>query len=352
MGRTTAGTGAAELITAGTGLSLSAGVLSATNNGTVTSVGFSSTDLSVSGSPITGAGTITANINNLAVTTAKIDNLAVTTGKIAANAVTLDKLVTVFSPSLLGRSTTGVGNVEQISIGSGLTMSGGTLSASGSSQWTLSSGTLYPNSTATDVVIGGTALAATGLKFQVTGKAYVTSDAFVGAALDLAASNRGFMNVRMYEGGYGGYAQHSGSGSTHGLTTLQNSAIFSRWYSTANQTILSGIGNTSNVIPMVIQGIHNSTSTQVPTIEIRGQKRSGTNVTALDNAEGILEVRNNTTLRMTVFGSGRVDFTSTSGIRVPVGTTAQREDVQGMIRYNTSTSKFEGYTGSAWVDFH
>jgi len=42
----------------------------------------------------------------------------------------------------------------------------------------------------------------------------------------------------------------------------------------------------------------------------------------------------------------------TGAIQVPVGTTAERIATQGAIRYNTTTSKFEGYDGSAWVDFH
>jgi len=40
------------------------------------------------------------------------------------------------------------------------------------------------------------------------------------------------------------------------------------------------------------------------------------------------------------------------GIIVPIGTTSDRTATQGMIRYNTDTTKFEGYTGSTWVDFH
>lgn len=43
---------------------------------------------------------------------------------------------------------------------------------------------------------------------------------------------------------------------------------------------------------------------------------------------------------------------ATDGIIIPIGTTAQRVATQGMIRYNTTTSRFEGYTGVAWVDFH
>lgn len=61
LGRTTAATGAAEEISVGTGLSLSAGVLSNALSGTVTSVAASggTTGMSFTGSPITTSGTLT-----------------------------------------------------------------------------------------------------------------------------------------------------------------------------------------------------------------------------------------------------------------------------------------------------
>jgi len=41
---------------------------------------------------------------------------------------------------------------------------------------------------------------------------------------------------------------------------------------------------------------------------------------------------------------------------MPAGTTAERPGVglvaNGMIRYNTTTSKMEAYAGGAWVDLH
>jgi hypothetical protein len=49
--------------------------------GTVTSVALSSTDLSVSGSPVTTSGTITANINTNAVTNTKLAQMAANTLK-------------------------------------------------------------------------------------------------------------------------------------------------------------------------------------------------------------------------------------------------------------------------------
>ncbi len=44
-----------------------------------------------------------------------------------------------------------------------------------------------------------------------------------------------------------------------------------------------------------------------------------------------------------------LDIRGTDGLVIPVGTTAQRPgNIQGAIRYNTTTSTFEGYSGSVW----
>ena len=45
---------------------------------------------------------------------------------------------------------------------------------------------------------------------------------------------------------------------------------------------------------------------------------------------------------------------STTAIQLPSGTTAQRPGVpaNGMLRYNTDTSKIEAYAGGVWVDLH
>ena len=65
-------------------------------------------------------------------------------------------------------------------------------------------------------------------------------------------------------------------------------------------------------------------------------------------------LRIDTVGKMTV--TGYSDFTDTTGIKIPVGTTAQRPgetgistpEAQGQIRYNTSDSTFEGYDGNNW----
>ncbi len=357
LGRFSSPTGAAQLITIGTGLNLntSTGDLTATNNGTVTSVGVASTDLSVSGSPVTTNGTITLNINNAAVTNAKMAANSVNTSNIVANAVTLDKIITISPTTLLGRYSAGVGNVQQIRIGSGLTISNDTLKVSGTSNWTLNATTLYPNSTGTNVVVGGTSMAGSGLKFQVTGTAYTTGDQYIGGVSTLAHAYRGYLNVRIRESfdDNGGIALHSSSGSTHGVTGLLNNNIFSRWDGNNFGTTLRSIG-TGN-FPVTIEGISNSDGTSfVQCITLSGWRRSGTNAVAVADNSRVLSVRNAGTDRLEVFGNGYTEITSTSALKVPVGTTAQRPatPAQGDIRYNTTTGKFEGYTGSAWVDFH
>lgn len=48
--------------------------------------------------------------------------------------------------------------------------------------------------------------------------------------------------------------------------------------------------------------------------------------------------------------TGELTSTSTSSFRIPVGTTAQRPTGQnGKIRYNTTTSQYEGFAGSIWT---
>lgn len=44
----------------------------------------------------------------------------------------------------------------------------------------------------------------------------------------------------------------------------------------------------------------------------------------------------------------------TGSIRVAVGTTSERPSnpQQGMIRFNTSTNKFEAYDGNEWVELN
>lgn len=104
--------------------------------GGVTSVGLttgtSGTNVNVSGSPITGSGSFTLNIpiasgtntGKLSSTDWSTFNSKVGTGLLTSSGLTMN------TDRLLGRSTAGVGAVEELTIGTGLTLSGGTLSTS------------------------------------------------------------------------------------------------------------------------------------------------------------------------------------------------------------------------------
>ena len=135
-------------LTAGAGITITNGAGSATiaaiNSGTVTSVDVSggSTGLTTSGGPITGAGTITI-AGTLAVAsggtgatdaaTARSNLSAAGSGAVTASGITMS------SARLLGRTTASTGAVEEITVGSGLTFTGGTLAATGGGTGTVTS---------------------------------------------------------------------------------------------------------------------------------------------------------------------------------------------------------------------
>lgn len=122
LGRTTAGTGAIEEITIGSGLSFSAGTLTATGSGgSVTSVGVSggTTGLTTSGGPITTSGTITLagtlNVANGGTGSATASGALTNLGAVAKSGDTMTGALavvagTVSAPGLAasGDSNTGI----------------------------------------------------------------------------------------------------------------------------------------------------------------------------------------------------------------------------------------------------
>lgn len=169
LGRTTAGTGAVEEISIGAGLTLSAGSLTvaAGGGGTVTSINVSggTTGLTTSGGPVTTSGTITlagtlavANGGTGATTAAAARTslgsttvgdavfIAATaaaartaTGSAASGAVGSSG-VTMNTSRLLGRTTASTGAVEEISVGTGLSLSAGVISNSGGTVTSITAG--------------------------------------------------------------------------------------------------------------------------------------------------------------------------------------------------------------------
>ncbi len=68
------------------------------------------------------------------------------------------------------------------------------------------------------------------------------------------------------------------------------------------------------------------------------------------SASGTIDVTGNITGGNLVT-DGTVTITGTGAMQIPVGTTAQRPSspTVGMMRFNTDTSHFEGWTGNSWV---
>jgi hypothetical protein len=81
---------------------------------------------------------------------------AVTSAKLADKAVGLSKLADISPNTLLGRSTSGNGSLEAITIGSGLTLSGGVLSASGTGTGGGTTGTITGITVGSGLTGGGT----------------------------------------------------------------------------------------------------------------------------------------------------------------------------------------------------
>ena len=69
------------------------------------------------------------------------------------------------------------------------------------------------------------------------------------------------------------------------------------------------------------------------------------------DTSGILEFQTANTSALVIGTNQNANFTSTGAIILPTGTTAQRPTgVNGMMRYNSNTSKIEVFVASAWAN--
>ena len=86
---------------------------------------------------------------------------------------------------------------------------------------------------------------------------------------------------------------------------------------------------------------------QVSTNEFRVKSNNGTTAHIQSSHNGNVQLYNSGNLRLETTTDG-VDFGGTGSIKVPVGTTAQRNSspAAGDFRYNSDEGKFEGYTNS------
>ena len=151
-----------------------------------------------------------------------------------------------------------------------------------------------------------------------------------------------------------------------GTTSLSNTNIVGAITQTGNLNLTGNFTTSGNT-----QVTGNITATgilQLPQITISGNTIATTpaNTDLVLTAAGsgsivaqdikvttnvIASVSANSDITLTPQGTGGVIIDSTNAFKIPVGTDAQRpiSPANGMIRYNTDRTRYEGYTGSYWI---
>lgn len=129
------------------------------------------------------------------------------------------------------------------------------------------------------------------------------------------------------------------------LANVELTQSFNAWRVRTNDTVdfINQLANTTGVTQVTSA---NATFTNI--ITLSGNSTFSGNVVTF-----AASVVNTNILSSNVKISGNLTMTSTGAVKVPSGTTAQRDahNSVGHFRYNTSTSTFEGYTVSGWIQF-
>ena len=104
--------------------------------------------------------------------------------------------------------------------------------------------------------------------------------------------------------------------------------------------IASTDGATVSQVAASVAGLGTMSTQNANAVAITGGAINGTTVGASTASTGAFT---------NFTASGTASFTSTGAVKVPVGTTGQQPTpVTGMIRFNSTTSLYEGYGASAW----
>lgn len=124
---------------------------------------------------------------------------------------------------------------------------------------------------------------------------------------------------------------------TTGTTTINNTGtVTSGTFSTGNITI------SSNTIQTTIVDSN---------LQLQAAGIGYIVLEQFDVQENELRINSGNDMIIAPNGTGIVDINSTQSINIPVGDTASRPIVSaaGMIRFNTSLSRYEGHTGTTWT---
>lgn len=236
------GGGAPMEIAVGSNLLLSGGTLSANLDG-------DKGDITVSASGATwtiDSNAVTATkIATDAVVEAKIASNAVTTAKIQNDAVTYAKIQNVTTNRLLGRVSAGSGDTEEITIGSGLSVSGTTLSVSGVP-------TAVVSKTADETVTSSTTFQADdSLTYTLTAnRMYYIEFVLIVQRANVSATPAIKFAVDAGSYGSGDFIERTTARLWDGTTALNNVLTLDSTYNIAGRVFINGM-----VVPAVNQAV-------------------------------------------------------------------------------------------------
>ena len=163
--------------------------------------------------------------NGISSSPLSLADYSVSSSKLADKAVTLSKLSDISTNTLIGRSSSGTGSVEAITIGSGLSLAGGVLSATGSSGGGSGSGTITAVNAGNGLTGGGTSGSVTIGLGNIAGNSILgNASSFSSTPTPLSASQVKTML--------------SLSKSDVGLNNVDNTSDLNKPISTATQTCI------------------------------------------------------------------------------------------------------------------
>jgi hypothetical protein len=363
-------TAGSNIVITGTGSTGTPYTISTTGGGTVTSVGLSSTDFSISGSPITNAGSITANLTATGVTAGSYTHTALTvdskgritaaangtfptatTGalglvQIGSNINVSAGVISVTFPSLPIASSTILGGVK---IGSGVSVAGdGTISVSGYALPIASSSVLGGIKVGSGLVIDGA-----GVLSSTAGGGSVTSVAFASTDFTVTGSpitGAGTITSNLTATGVSAGTYNTLTVDVKGRVTAATNTS----YLTSNQTItLSGdvAGSGTTTITTTIQpATVTYTKIQNVTTQTLLGRYLGTNGSVQEITLGVGLTLNTSTGVLSNSITASNGLTATSGNIILGGSLTGNTSINGGSSFTlTSTSAVSGSNVSMQV---
>lgn len=282
-------------------------------------------------------------------------------GKASTGAVT-GTGITMSTARILGRSTTGTGAIEEISIGTGLTLTAGTLTASG--------GGLTVGTTAiASGTIGRVLFQGTGNVLQQSANLFwdnTNSRLGIGTASPSATLHISGAGTTSSTTSF--LVQNSAGSNALQITDnrivkVYNGLDLSGWYLYANGTSnASMFGGTSWVFDTVVSGgyrFRTAGNTDRLRIESTGNVLINTTTDAgykLD-VNGTTRIQSKLSVGTPSAASAVMEVTSTTqGFLPPRMTNAQMLAIAtpaaGLVVYDTTNNKHVGYDGTAWQNFY